>query len=78
MTQLRTTIVNTLLERRKKLQDAYDALISEPASYSIQGSVSATNQRLADLRAEIADIDNQVSQLVGGGGGIERSYPNYR
>jgi cell division protein FtsB len=66
-----------LIERRKKLQQAYDDLIAAPASYNIQGSVSAQNQKLSDLQAEIDKIDRQIAQLCGGDG-ITRSYPNYR
>lgn len=66
-----------LIERRKKLQQAYDDLIAAPASYNIQGSVSAQNQKLSDIRKELDVIDRQIAQLCGGDG-ITRSYPNYR
>ena len=69
--------LKALMVRRKKLQDAYDALITEPESYSISGSVSATNRKLETLRKEIEVIDRQIAAAAGSDG-IERSYPNYR
>ena len=57
-----------LLARRKALKERYDALLKEPQSYSISGSVSATNQTLAELRVEIAAIEQQLAQAVGASG----------
>lgn len=71
-----TKAIQALLIRKKKLQDAYDNLITEPESYSIQGSVSATNRKLESLRKEIEAIDRQIAVAMGGDG-IQRSYPNY-
>ena len=71
-----TKAIQALLIRKKKLQDAYDNLITEPESYSIQGSVSATNRKLETLRKEIEAIDRQIA-MARGGDGIQRSYPNY-
>lgn len=70
------SLLTDLYARRKKLQDAYDALITEPESYSIQGSVSATNRKLETLRKEIEAINRQIA-MASGGDGIQRSYPNY-
>ena len=70
-----------LIERRKKLQEAYDALVAEPASYGITGSVNATNQKLSDLRAEIAALDNKIAALVNprtGVAGMSIALPDYR
>ena len=65
-----------LIERRNKLQQAYDDLIMAPASYNIQGSVSAQEQKLADIRKELDAIDRQIAAHLGSNG-IQRSYPNY-
>ena len=69
--------VQRLIIRRRKLSEAYDALIAQPASYGITGSVSATNQRLEDIRKEIAVVDTQIRALMTRGGIIERSLPDY-
>ena len=71
------TALRALMVRRKKLQNAYDALITEPESYSITGSVSATNRKLDDLQKQIDNINQQITAAAGGDG-IQRSYPNYR
>ena len=76
MTDLKTLAIRKLAKRRGELQAAYDELVSQPASYSISGSVSATNQKLSELRAEIDAIDAKIGALSGGGG-IRREYPNY-
>lgn len=70
--------LKVLLTRRKAAQTAYDALIAEPQSYGITGSVSATNQRLADLRAEISALDAQIAACCNGGKGMSFNLPNYR
>ena len=70
------TALQKLIERRQKLQQAYDDLIMAPASYSIQGSVSAQEQKLADIRKELDAIDRQIAAHLGSNG-IKRSYPNY-
>lgn len=73
--------MSRLLARRKKLQEAYDALVSEPASYGITGSVNATNQKLSDMRAELAALDNKIAALVGGKTGVAGmsvALPDYR
>lgn len=72
-----STTLRALMARRQKLQDAYDAMITEPESFSINGSVSATNRKLETLRKEIEVIDRQIAAAAGSDG-IERSYPNYR
>lgn len=70
------SLLTDLYARRKKLQDEYDRLILEPESYTIQGSVSATNRKLETLRKEIVAINRQIA-MASGGDGIQRSYPNY-
>lgn len=73
--------IKRLIERRKKLQASYDALINEPASYGITGSVNATNQKLSDMRAELAALDNKIAALVGGKTGVAGmsvALPDYR
>ncbi len=69
--------IKTLLKRRAMLQAEYDRLISQPESYSITGSVSATNRKLDDLQKQIDNINQQITAAAGGDG-IQRSYPNYR
>lgn len=68
--------LNNLIKRRKLLQDEYDRMITQPESYNISGSVSATNRKLETLRKEIEVIDRQIA-IAAGGSGIQRSYPNY-
>ena len=68
--------LNNLIKRRKMLQDEYDSMITQPESYNIQGSVSATNRKLETLRKEIEVIDRQIAAAAGGSG-IQRAYPNY-
>ncbi|MBQ7178800.1 MAG: hypothetical protein IJS08_15395 [Victivallales bacterium] len=71
--------LEVLIARKQRLQEAYDALIAEPESYSISGSVSATNQKLATLREEIAKADAAIEAYLAGGNGVmRRSYPRYR
>lgn len=73
--------IKRLIERRKKLQASYDALINEPAAYGITGSVNATNQKLADLRLELAALDNRIAALINGRtsvAGMSISLPDYR
>lgn len=69
--------IKTLLKRRAMLQAEYDRLINQPESYSITGSVSATNRKLDDLQKQIDNINQQITAAAGGDG-IQRSYPNYR
>ncbi len=69
--------IKALLKRRAMLQAEYDRQISQPESYSITGSVSATNRKLDDLQKQIDKIDSQIAAEAGGDG-IQRSYPNYR
>ena len=71
------SLLTNLYARRKKLQDEYDRMITQPESYNISGSVSATNRKLETLRKEIEVIDRQIAAAAGSDG-IERSYPNYR
>lgn len=68
--------LDNLIKRRKMLQDEYDRMITQPESYNISGSVSATNRKLETLRKEIEVIDRQIVAAAGGSG-IQRSYPNY-
>ncbi len=74
---LETDALNNLIKRRNKLQAAYDELADQPQSYTIQGSVSETKQKMADLRREIDAITAQITTLLHGGDGIRRIYPNY-
>lgn len=76
---IRTATVKRLAKRRETLQKAYDDAMAQPASYTINGSVSATAQKLSDLRAELDAIDAQLSALLGasGPGGLRRTYPTY-
>lgn len=74
---LELNALNNLIKRRDKLQAAYDELADQPQSYSINGSVSETKQKMADLRREIDVINAQISTLINGGDGIRRVYPNY-
>ena len=76
---IRTRAIRKLIERRKALQDAYDALVAEPQSFGISGSVNATNQRLSDLRVEIAAIDSQIAGCMQGASGFMTIIrPDYR
>ncbi len=79
LSQAKKEAIRRLSARRETLQAAYDAAMTEPASYSINGSVSATNQKLAEMRAELDAIDNQLAALIGGAGpgGLRRTYPTY-
>lgn len=79
LAQIKKDAIRRLSTRREALQAAYDAAMAEPASYTINGSVSATNQKLADMRAELDAIDNQLAALIGGAGpgGLRRTYPTY-
>ena len=73
--------IAALMEQRSIAQAAYKKLLSEPEAYSIQGSVSATNRKLADLQAQVAEIDSKIRSLLslgkGGAAIINRMYPNY-
>ena len=73
---IKAAAIRRLSARREKLQAAYDAAMAQPASYSISGSVSATNRKLETLRKEIDAIDAKIA-MASGGDGIQRSYPNY-
>ena len=74
------TYLEELKKRRAELLARYDALIKEPASYSVSGSVSATNQKLEELRKEIAAVEAQIASAMGLAlpGGIVRRWPDYR
>jgi hypothetical protein len=79
MEELQVKALNRLISRRNKLQEAYDALIGDPASYGITGSVSATNRRYDELRKELSAIDEKITALLGRGGvaGMETKIPDY-
>lgn len=70
--------LKALLLRRKAMRAEYESLMSQPQSYGITGSVSATNQRLADLRSEIAAIDGQISDLLHNRQVMSISLPDYK
>lgn len=76
---IRTRALERLIARRNRLQEAYDALVGEPQSYGITGSVSATNVKMTELRREISAIDDKIAALVGRGGvaGMEIRIPDY-
>ena len=77
--EIRKRAIAALLKRRKELEAVAASLMSSPASYGITGSVNVTNRDADSVRAEIAEIDLQIKQLlVGGGTGLSTSYPNYR
>lgn len=80
MDELRKSAIEKLLRRKAKLQEAYDQLILEPASYGITGSVSATNRSLTDIRTELVAIDKKISALITNNSvaGMSISYPDYR
>ena len=79
MAQTRQQYIKELRERRAALLAQYDAITKEPASYSVSGSVSATNRSLEDLRKEIAAIEGQLASALGMAepGGIVRRWPDY-
>lgn len=81
MNDLYAKSIKRMLERRARLQKAYDDLVCEPASYGITGSVSATNRRLDELRTEISVLDEQIKAMIariGGLPGISINVPSYR
>ncbi|MBO4513513.1 MAG: hypothetical protein J5746_12185 [Victivallales bacterium] len=76
---LRRRAIDRLLKKRQALNQAADELATMPASYGITGSVSVTNQKIADLKAEVSEIDLQIKRLlVGSPPGFSLSYPDYR
>lgn len=80
MQELRKKAIDRLLKRRQAIQDEYDHLVAEPASYGITGSVSATNRSLKELRDELVAIDEKLNSLISGGGipGMSVKWPDYR
>lgn len=77
--EIKKKALDKLLKKRSSLEEYAAELAKSPASYGITGSVSVTNQKVADVREEIATIDMQIKQLVAGEpAGISLSYPNYR
>jgi len=74
----RKRAIERIMARREELQRTYDAVMREPASYGISGSVNATNQRLADLRTEMASCDRQLRAVLGGGFPLTISLPDYK
>ena len=68
-----------LKQRRAAIQAQYDAILKEPQSYSVSGSVSATNRSLKELREELAAVDAEIAQHLGmsGPGGMRRRWPRY-
>ena len=76
---MRKRAIARLLARRKQLQQAADELATAPASYGITGSVNVTNQKTADLKQEIAEIDLQIKALLTGtSSSVNLTYPDYR
>jgi hypothetical protein len=67
-----------LIRRRHEIKGAIEAASTDPASYSIQGSVAATARTLQELEEELARIDRQIqSLLVPNSGGIRRVLPRW-
>jgi hypothetical protein len=79
MEEIRKKAINHLMQRRRALQEQYDALINEPASYGITGSVNATNRGLDELRSEIVAIDAKINALLSrtSVAGMAIKYPDY-
>lgn len=66
----------SLIKRRHELKGAIDAASTDPASYSIQGSVAASARSLRELEEELVRVDSQIqSLLVPNSGGIRRALP---
>lgn len=79
ITDLRRKAIEALLKRRKALQAEADELLATPVSYGITGSVSVTNHKVDEIKAQISEIDLEIKQLVSGDpSGISLTYPNYR
>jgi len=80
MNELVKKALDRLLKRRQMLQQQYDQLVAEPASYGITGSVSATNRSLKEIRDEIACIDDKIANFLETGtvAGLHVKYPDYR
>lgn len=80
MDEIRKKAINRLMERRQALQEEYDHLLAEPASYGITGSVTATNRSLKEIREEISVIDDKIASLLerGNVAGMHVKYPDYR
>lgn len=77
--EIRSRAIARLIERRRALEASADSLAAEPAAYGITGSVNVTNRDVDKIRAEIAEINLEIKQLlIGGGSGFSTSYPNYR
>ncbi len=71
-------ILSSLVQRRARLRAAYEAAAGDPESFSLSGAVSATSRKLADLRAEIAELDAKINAILSGGrAGMTLSYPEY-
>lgn len=79
MDNLREKAINNLMRRRKAIQEQYDSLIAEPASYGITGSVNATNRGLEELRKELVAIDAKINALLNKSSvaGMTIKYPDY-
>lgn len=63
-TNLTIAAINRLMARKKELQEQYEHILAEPASYGITGSVNATNHGLEEIRKEIVAIDNKLAALI--------------
>lgn len=80
MDEIRKKAIDHLLKRRKAIQEQYDAVVAEPASYGITGSVNATNRSPEELRKELVAIDEKLNALLNRGGvaGMTTKWPDYR
>lgn len=80
MDEIRKKAIDRLLKRRKEIQDEYDKLVAEPASYGITGSVNATNRGLKELRDELVAIDDKLNALLtrNSVAGLCPKWPDYR
>ena len=78
ISSMKRRAIEKLLERRKALREQCDSLAASPASYGITGSVNVSNRTLAELKAELAQVDSQIARLLGGNpNGMNVSYPDY-
>ncbi len=80
MDEIRKKAIDRLMKRRQTVQEEYDRLIAEPASFGITGSVNATNRGLKELRDELVAIDDKINALLtrNSVAGMSVKYPDYR
>lgn len=73
------TALAKMICRWRELKKQYNELLNEPASYSISGSVSATNRNLEDLQREMDSVMRKIKYIFGKkvNGKIEVMTPDY-